>query len=167
MSHSQYLPHVDDELYQHPGVNKNKFTRNFVLCFALFATLVLATIVTAVIVIVSVYYAKQPSWDHKESFWSNRDTLLVITIDGFRNDYLSVLTPECYSIITKLINGGMKSTRAGVTAEVYPVFPSKPSVNLASLVTGTYPKYHGILNKNVRCMQYANISRFMMKHKKV
>jgi predicted AlkP superfamily pyrophosphatase or phosphodiesterase len=147
-----YEPQLDD-IYEHGTFDRPKYRKIYFLCVFLTSLLVLATITTAVLVIVIVYYAKMPGWAHTPQYWESKDTLIVITVDGFRSDYLTVVQPECYNIITKLINGGISTNRGGVYANLYPVFPAKPATNLATLVTGTYPSYHGILNKNVSCKQ--------------
>lgn len=63
--------------------------------------------------------------------------VLLISIDGFRADYLSRnLTPT----LTRMINNG-------ISAEyMTPSFPSKTFPNHYSIVTGLYPESHGIVD---------------------
>lgn len=67
---------------------------------------------------------------------SLRPTVVLVSIDGFRWDYLDRgLTPT----LTRLV-------REGVRAEaMIPVFPTKTFPNHASIVTGRYPVHHGII----------------------
>jgi predicted AlkP superfamily pyrophosphatase or phosphodiesterase len=65
-----------------------------------------------------------------------RPTVVLVSIDGFRWDYLDRgLTPN----LSRL-------AREGVRAEaMIPVFPTKTFPNHASIVTGRYPVHHGII----------------------
>ena len=67
---------------------------------------------------------------------SLRPTVVLVSIDGFRWDYLDRgLTPN----LSRL-------AREGVRAEaMIPVFPTKTFPNHASIVTGRYPVHHGII----------------------
>ena len=65
-----------------------------------------------------------------------RPTLVVISIDGFRPDYLDrSATPNLYRIIDQ-----------GVHAKyLIPSFPTKTFPNHNTIVTGLYPAHHGIV----------------------
>src|SRR5580765_1686632 len=67
---------------------------------------------------------------------SLRPTVILVSIDGFRWDYLDRgLTPNLGRL-----------AREGVRAEaMIPVFPTKTFPNHASIVTGRYPAHHGII----------------------
>lgn len=75
-----------------------------------------------------------------------RPTLLFISIDGFRADYLeAVPAPN----LRKLAEGG-------VSGGMYPVFPSLTFPNHYSIVTGLYPAHHGIVSNVFRDPKYPN-----------
>jgi predicted AlkP superfamily pyrophosphatase or phosphodiesterase len=67
-------------------------------------------------------------------------TTILISIDGWRWDYLERLAPPT---LTRL-------AQTGVQAEgLIPVFPSKTFPNHYTIVTGLYPDRHGILSNNM------------------
>jgi predicted AlkP superfamily pyrophosphatase or phosphodiesterase len=68
-----------------------------------------------------------------------RPLLLVISIDGFRNEYLDRgLTPNLDAL-----------AQAGVRAKAMrPAFPSVTSPNHYTLMTGLYPDHHGIVDNS-------------------
>lgn len=75
-----------------------------------------------------------------------RPTLLFISIDGFRADYLdTVPAPN----LRKLADGG-------VSGGMYPVFPSLTFPNHYSIVTGLYPAHHGIVSNVFADPAYPN-----------
>jgi predicted AlkP superfamily pyrophosphatase or phosphodiesterase len=68
---------------------------------------------------------------------AHRPPLIVISLDGFRWDYLDRgLTP----ILTRLASEGVRARG------LVPSFPSKTFPNHYSLVTGLYPEHHGIVD---------------------
>ncbi len=69
-----------------------------------------------------------------------RPTLLFISIDAFRADYLAT-APAPY--LHKLAAGGVSGT-------MYPQFPSLTFPNHYSIVTGLYPAHHGIISNVFR-----------------
>lgn len=70
-----------------------------------------------------------------------RDTLILVSIDGFRADYLERgLTPNLAAI-----------ARAGVRAQwLQPAFPTLTFPNHWTLVTGLYPDHHGVVHNRFR-----------------
>jgi predicted AlkP superfamily pyrophosphatase or phosphodiesterase len=69
-----------------------------------------------------------------------RSILVLISVDGWRWDYLERFAPPT---MTRL-------ARAGVTADaLIPVFPSKTFPNHYTIVTGLYPGQHGIVSNNM------------------
>ena len=67
---------------------------------------------------------------------SLRPTVILVSIDGFRWDYLDRgLTPN----LTRLAAEGVRAEA------MIPVFPTKTFPNHASIVTGRYPAHHGII----------------------
>lgn len=65
--------------------------------------------------------------------------LLVISMDGFRADYLSrELTPA----VSRILNCGSRADY------MYPSYPSKTFPNHFTIVTGLYPETHGIVDNH-------------------
>jgi predicted AlkP superfamily pyrophosphatase or phosphodiesterase len=114
----------------------------------LISFLSILTISVGIAVVFGVRY-KTYIWTHTKEQWSNRTTLIVFALDGFRYDYIQKFAHKCPNIKTRLLEGSLNSRRKGVSANLYPIFPSKPATNLVTLSTGMYPGDHGILNKNV------------------
>jgi len=68
-----------------------------------------------------------------------RPTVLLISIDGFRPDYLGADTPNLNSLVER-----------GVRAKwLIPSFPTKTFPNHYTIVTGLYPEHHGIVANNI------------------
>jgi len=68
-----------------------------------------------------------------------RQTVLLVSIDGFRADYLSRgLTPNLAALAAE-----------GVNAPMRPAFPSLTFPNHYTLVTGLYPDHHGIVENTM------------------
>ena len=69
-----------------------------------------------------------------------KPTVLLISLDGFRADYLDKYKPPTLSRIA----------REGVRAKwMTPSFPSKTFPNHYSIATGLYPEHHGIIENNI------------------
>jgi predicted AlkP superfamily pyrophosphatase or phosphodiesterase len=69
-----------------------------------------------------------------------RPTVILVSIDGFRPDYLNkVETPNLHSIMAR-----------GTHAKyMIPSFPTKTFPNHYTIVTGLYPAHHGIVANNI------------------
>ena len=67
-------------------------------------------------------------------------TVILISLDGFRWDYLSKTDTPNLDI---LVENGV------ISESLIPVFPSKTFPNHLSIVTGCYPENHGILSNNM------------------
>jgi predicted AlkP superfamily pyrophosphatase or phosphodiesterase len=74
--------------------------------------------------------------NEEDEFWSK--SVILISIDGFRPDYLRRNITPC---LQSLIND-----RAIVAPAMYPQFPSTTFPNHFSLVTGAFPVDHGIIH---------------------
>ncbi|MEM1125677.1 MAG: ectonucleotide pyrophosphatase/phosphodiesterase [Bacteroidota bacterium] len=74
--------------------------------------------------------------------------LILISIDGFRYDYLEHLDVEAPTL-RRLAAEGVQAER------LIPVFPSKTFPNHYSLVTGLHPEEHGIVANTMRDDQMA------------
>lgn len=71
------------------------------------------------------------------SAWSTEQTVVLISIDGFRHDYIEKHNAKNIKAIAE----------SGVRAEgLVPVYPSKTFPNHLSIVTGQYPSNHGIVD---------------------
>lgn len=69
-----------------------------------------------------------------------RPTVILISLDGFRYDYLEKYQPPNLRSLA----------REGVQAKwMIPVFPSKTFPNHYTIATGLYPQNHGIVENNV------------------
>jgi predicted AlkP superfamily pyrophosphatase or phosphodiesterase len=67
------------------------------------------------------------------------ETVLLVSIDGFRYDYLDrYASPNLH-----------RFAAAGVRAPLVPVFPSKTFPNHYTIVTGLYPAHHGIVDNTI------------------
>src|ERR1700742_3711602 len=69
-----------------------------------------------------------------------RPTVILISLDGFRSDYLDKYDPPNLS----------KLAREGVRARwMTPSFPSKTFPNHYAIATGLYPQDNGIVENNI------------------
>ncbi len=69
-----------------------------------------------------------------------RPTVILISLDGFRWDYLDRHRPKALS---RLARGGVRARW------MIPVFPTKTFPNHYTIVTGLYPQNHGIVENNI------------------
>jgi predicted AlkP superfamily pyrophosphatase or phosphodiesterase len=72
---------------------------------------------------------------------AERPILILISIDGFRWDYLNRFKPPTLSAL---------ATRGVVADGLIPSFPSKTFPNHYTVVTGLYPDRHGIVSNTMR-----------------
>ncbi|MGM0631483.1 MAG: ectonucleotide pyrophosphatase/phosphodiesterase [Pseudomonadota bacterium] len=70
---------------------------------------------------------------------SNEQTVVLISIDGFRHDYIEKHEAKN---IAKLAQEGVRSEG------LIPVYPSKTFPNHLSIITGRYPTNHGLVDNN-------------------
>ncbi|MGM0430485.1 MAG: ectonucleotide pyrophosphatase/phosphodiesterase [Pseudomonadota bacterium] len=70
---------------------------------------------------------------------SNEQTVVLISIDGFRHDYIEKHDAKN---IAKLAQEGVRSEG------LIPVYPSKTFPNHLSIITGRYPTNHGLVDNN-------------------
>ena len=69
-----------------------------------------------------------------------RPTIILVSLDGFRYDYLDKYKPEALN----------RLARTGVRAKwMIPSFPTKTFPNHYTIVTGLYPAHHGIVENNI------------------
>ena len=69
-----------------------------------------------------------------------KPTVILVSLDGFRNDYLTKYKPENLELLA----------RQGVKAKwLIPSFPSKTFPNHYTIATGLYPQNHGIVENNI------------------
>ena len=67
-------------------------------------------------------------------------TLILISLDGFRYDYLNKFQPKTLNDLAK----------KGVRAKwLIPSFPTKTFPNHYTIATGLYPEHHGIIENNI------------------
>jgi len=70
---------------------------------------------------------------------SNEQTVVLISIDGFRHDYIEKHDAKN---IAELAKSGVRSKG------LVPVYPSKTFPNHLSIITGRYPTNHGLVDNN-------------------
>ncbi len=70
---------------------------------------------------------------------SNNIPLILISIDGFRYDYIEKYQPPA---LLSIIENGVRAER------MEPVYPSKTFPNHISIITGMYPSKHGIVHNS-------------------
>jgi predicted AlkP superfamily pyrophosphatase or phosphodiesterase len=76
----------------------------------------------------------------QESIRDLKPTVILISIDGFRYDYLEKYRPPTLNRLAK----------RGVRAEwMVPSFPTKTFPNHYTIATGLYPEHHGIIENNI------------------
>ena len=78
-------------------------------------------------------YAQKPIADLKP-------TVILISLDGFRADYLDKYKPP---VLNKLAKEGVRAKW------MIPSFPTKTYPNHYTIVTGLYPEHHGIIENNI------------------
>ncbi|CAK5071199.1 unnamed protein product [Meloidogyne enterolobii] len=131
-------------------------SRRFLLCLvALLSLLAILLIISLVFVLLSVrwpngeenddvdFLNKHSSWqyscDHKCNANFSVPPLLIISMDGFRADYLKRGITHSVSRILE----------CGSSAQyMLPSFPSKTFPNHFTIVTGLYPESHGIVDNH-------------------
>jgi predicted AlkP superfamily pyrophosphatase or phosphodiesterase len=72
---------------------------------------------------------------------AERPILILISIDGWRWDYLARFKPPTLTALAQ---------RGVISEGLIPTFPSKTFPNHYTLVTGLYPGRHGIVSNNMR-----------------
>jgi len=93
----------------------------------------LTSSLSIILCVVGFTFAQQPIKDLKP-------TLILISLDGFRYDYLDKYQPPALNALAK----------NGVRAKwMIPSFPTKTFPNHYTIATGLYPQNHGIVENNV------------------
>ena len=69
-----------------------------------------------------------------------KPTVILISLDGFRYDYLDKYNPQ---VLKKLAKNGVRAKW------LIPSFPSKTFPNHYTIATGLYPEHHGIVENNI------------------
>ena len=89
---------------------------------------------TILLLLLNIFsFAQKPIRDLKP-------TVILISLDGFRADYLEKYKPKFLNELAK----------EGVRAKwMIPSFPSKTFPNHYSIATGLYPEHHGIVENNI------------------
>ncbi len=86
-----------------------------------------------ILILSSSLFAQKPVKDLKP-------TLILISLDGFRADYLDKYKPKT---LLELASSGVRAKW------LTPVFPTKTFTNHYSIATGLYPENHGIIENNI------------------
>src|SRR5687768_8142001 len=99
----------------------------------LFVAKTRVVIILLLVLAVTVVPAQQPIKDLKP-------TVILISLDGFRYDYLDKYHPPTLTALAK----------NGVRAKwMIPSFPTKTFPNHYTVATGLYPQNHGIIENNI------------------
>jgi predicted AlkP superfamily pyrophosphatase or phosphodiesterase len=69
-----------------------------------------------------------------------KPTVILISLDGFRADYLDKFKPK---VLNRLAKKGVRAKW------MIPSFPSKTFPNHYTIATGLYPEHHGIIENNI------------------
>jgi predicted AlkP superfamily pyrophosphatase or phosphodiesterase len=69
-----------------------------------------------------------------------KSTVILISLDGFRYDYLDKYQPK---ILNELAKSGVRAKW------LIPSFPTKTFPNHYTIATGLYPQHHGIIENNI------------------
>ena len=69
-----------------------------------------------------------------------KPTVILISLDGFRYDYLEKFSPP---VLNKLAKEGVRAKW------MIPAFPTKTFPNHYTIATGLYPAHHGIVDNNI------------------
>ncbi|CAL1538027.1 unnamed protein product [Lymnaea stagnalis] len=85
---------------------------------------------------------------HSEKEYS----LLLISFDGFRWDYLSNMRPDNIPNFQRVISSGVHAKEG-----LKNVFPTNTLPNHWSMVTGLYPESHGVLDNHMRDLNIQKI----------
>jgi predicted AlkP superfamily pyrophosphatase or phosphodiesterase len=93
----------------------------------------LLALFSAIVLFSAIPYA-QPERD------GPRPTVILISLDGFRYDYLDKFNPP---VLTRLASEGVRAKW------LIPSFPTKTFPNHYTIVTGLYPQNHGLVENNV------------------
>lgn len=99
-----------------------------------------AFLLTVLLTLLLVACGKAPVTVGSETADKNQQSLVIISIDGLRHDYLELHQAP---MLAELAAGGVH------VKQLQPVFPSKTFPNHYSLVTGLHPQKHGIVDNSM------------------
>jgi predicted AlkP superfamily pyrophosphatase or phosphodiesterase len=118
-----------------------------------FALLTLAVVVvSATIVVLTIIFLSPVIIMRKKPIVKDQtqNTVIMISVDGFRWDYIDQFSDACPNIRNRLLKGVNTINRAGVRAQkLIPIFPTKTFPNHFTLVTGLYAETHGIVANTI------------------
>lgn len=101
---------------------------------------IFAFLLTALLILLLVACDKAPGTAGSETADKHQNSLVIISIDGLRHDYLELHSAP---MLAELAAGGVR------VKQLQPVFPSKTFPNHYSLVTGLHPQKHGIVDNSM------------------
>jgi predicted AlkP superfamily pyrophosphatase or phosphodiesterase len=106
-------------------------------------------VLASVFLLISVSFSQQaPPASSPQKITDLRPTVLFISIDAFRADYLnSTPAPNL-----------QKLAASGVSGAMIPVFPTLTFPNHYSIVTGLYPAHNGIVSNVFRDPKYPDVT---------
>ncbi len=120
-------------------------TQKLLLLFLVAAVIMFVMIIATAIIILMILFF------YKSTPTQTVPPLILISIDGFRHDYLEIHDPNGATDISQSIVPNLrKLIQSGVRAKrMIPIFPSKTFPNHYTLVTGLYAESHGIVSNNM------------------
>ena len=93
-----------------------------------------------ILLVVAILFAAAIALAQRDPFADLQPTVILVSFDGFRWDYLSkASTPNLQALIKRGVHA----------SSLIPSFPSKTFPNHYSIVTGLYPGHHGIVANNI------------------
>lgn len=117
------------EIVDRNNTDEARRKRIFIIIFLSFFFVMIAVVTTGIVYFVST--AKKPPP-------LERPTVIMVSLDGFRWDYLD-LYPDKATNLNRLRSEGTYS-------KIHPMFTTKTFPNHYSIVTGLYPESHGIIS---------------------
>ncbi len=98
------------------------------------------TLLLPVLVLTCLLTLGPSVWSQAKPIRDLQPTVLLISLDGFRYDYLNLYRP---ANLNALANDGVRARW------MTPSFPSKTFPNHYTMATGLYPQNHGIVENNI------------------
>jgi predicted AlkP superfamily pyrophosphatase or phosphodiesterase len=140
----QYSRQRDGEDLEAPESAKNKSNLALISLISVVVFVLGFTLTVIILFPGSMAKKKQPDVVSPKS-------VFMLSIDGFRADYVEKYCTSCPNICERLFKGNNHPVkRSGVRAKkMIPIFPSKTFPNHFTLATGLYAEDHGIIANTI------------------
>lgn len=138
----------DSNYFIEPIQKRTKYTSTqkfLIILFIAAVILFILIILTAIIILLIIFFTKT---SHP---LLSTTPLLLISIDGFRHDYLEIHDPQgAIDISQSIVPNLRRFIQSGTRVKrMIPIYPSKTFPNHYSIVTGLYSESHGIISNNM------------------